>query len=467
MNTLTAISPIDGRYRQKTIDLSHYFSEFALIGYRIMVEVEYFIALCKLPLPQLDGVTEEHFEQLRSVYETFDIEQAEEIKATEAITNHDVKAVEYFIKNHLENIGLGDFKEFVHFGLTSQDINNTAVPLLLRDAFHEQYLPLVEKIIDQIADFARAWGSVPMLSRTHGQAASPTLVGKEMLVFWDRLATQYDDLIDIPFTAKFGGAVGNFNAHHVAFPNIDWLKFGDEFVEHLGLERQQHTTQIEHYDQMAALFDGMKRINTILIDLCRDIWTYISMDYFKQKIKAGEVGSSTMPHKVNPIDFENAEGNLGMANAIFEHLSRKLPISRLQRDLTDSTVSRNIGVPFAHTMIALKSLEKGLNKLLINDTAIHNDLNEHWEVVTEAIQTILRRERYPNPYEALKNLSRTGEKITQESLHTFIDTLEVSEAIKTELKQITPFNYTGKFVMNVETEEEVKQGEIVTQEELV
>ncbi|MGB1205142.1 MAG: adenylosuccinate lyase [Chitinophagales bacterium] len=451
MNTLTAISPIDGRYRQKTVDLSHYFSEFALIGYRIMVEVEYFIALCKLPLPQLEHVTEEHFEQLRSVYETFDIEQAEEIKATEKVTNHDVKAVEYFIKNHLQNIGLEDFKEFVHFGLTSQDINNTAVPLLLRDAFHEQYLPLIEKIIDQIAGFARTWAGVPMLSRTHGQAASPTLVGKEMLVFWDRLATQYDELIDSPFTAKFGGAVGNFNAHHVAYPTIDWAKFGDEFLEHLGLERQQHTTQIEQYDQMAALFDGMKRINTILIDFCRDIWTYISMDYFKQKIKAGEVGSSTMPHKVNPIDFENAEGNLGMANAIFEHLSRKLPISRLQRDLTDSTVSRNIGVPFAHTLIALKSLEKGMNKLLLNESAIKNDLNEHWEVVTEAIQTILRRERYPNPYEALKQLSRTGEKITKESLHTFIDTLEISETVKTELKQITPFNYTGKFVMNVET----------------
>ena len=466
MNTLTAISPIDGRYRQKTIDLSHYFSEFALIGYRIMVEVEYFIALCKLPLPQLEGVTEEHFEQLRSVYETFDISQAEEIKATEKITNHDVKAVEYFIKNHLENIGLQDYKEFVHFGLTSQDINNTAVPLLLRDAFHEQYLPLIEKIIDQIAGFARMWAGVPMLSRTHGQAASPSLIGKEMLVFWDRLATQYDELIDLSFTAKFGGAVGNFNAHHVAYPTVDWAKFGDEFLEHLGLERQQHTTQIEHYDQMAALFDGMKRINTILIDFCRDIWTYISMDYFKQKIKKGEVGSSTMPHKVNPIDFENAEGNLGMANAIFEHLSRKLPISRLQRDLTDSTVSRNIGVPFAHTLIALKSLEKGMNKLLLNEKAIHDDLNEHWEVVTEAIQTILRRERYPNPYEALKQLSRTGEKITQESLHDFIDTLEVSESVKIELKQITPFNYTGKFVMNIEAEE-LKQEQILAQEELV
>jgi len=444
LSELSAISPIDGRYWSKVEDLSNYFSEYGLITYRVMVEIEYFIALCKIPLPQLETVESEVFSDLRAIYKNFNLTDAQEIKAIEKETNHDVKAVEYFIKTRFDALGLSAYKEFVHFGLTSQDINNTATPLLLRHACERIYLPVLYQVIRQLFDAGKLWKNVVMLSRTHGQAASPTFLGKEMLVFWDRLMSQMELFGRIPFEAKLGGAVGNFNAHYVAYPDIDWMRFGKEFLEALTLKRQLYTTQIEQYDGMAAFFDSFKRVNTILIDFCRDMWTYISMDYFKQKIKEGEVGSSTMPHKVNPIDFENAEGNLGLANAMFEHLSRKLPISRLQRDLTDSTVSRNIGVPMAHTLIALQSISKGFDKLLLNNSKIEEDLNNNWAVVTEAIQTILRREGYPNPYEALKALSRTNSVITQESIRTFIDTLEVSEAIKVELHQITPFNYTGK-----------------------
>lgn len=443
LTNLTAVSPVDGRYRGKINELAPYFSEFGLIRYRLMVEVEYFIALCEIPLPQLSKVPAPVYEDLRKLYKNFTAEQAAEIKAIERTTNHDVKAVEYFLKQAFDALGLQHYKEFIHFGLTSQDVNNTAVPLLLQDAVHSVYLPNLEYIISQIENMGKQWQHVPMLSRTHGQPASPTTIGKELLVFWQRLSSQVQQLRNIPFTAKFGGAVGNFNAHHVAYPHLNWIKFGQLFLKSLGLQRQAYTTQIEHYDFMAATFDAMKRINNILIDFSRDIWTYISMNYFLQKINANEVGSSTMPHKVNPIDFENAEGNLGMANAILEHLSAKLPISRLQRDLTDSTVSRNIGVPFAHTLIALKSLNKGIGKLTLNDALLQQDLEANWAVVTEAIQTVLRREGYPNPYEALKALSRTNDKITQQAIEQFIEGLEVNKEVKKELLQISPLNYTG------------------------
>ncbi len=438
-----AISPLDGRYSTSVSELSPYFSEFALMRYRVRVEAEYFIALCRLPLPALHGVDLSVFVRLKDLYEQFSEADALRIKEIERKVNHDVKAVEYLIKEKMEDMGLGEVKEFVHFGLTSQDINNTATPLLLKEALEQVYYPMLERVMQHLQQRAAAWITVPMLSRTHGQAASPTLLGKELLVFTERLQVQLAQLQKIPFSAKFGGAVGNFNAHHVAYPLVDWLKFADEFVAGLGLSRSQYTTQIEHYDNLSAVFDALKRINTILTDLCRDVWTYISMDYFKQTIVAGEVGSSTMPHKVNPIDFENAEGNFGIANALFEHLSAKLPISRLQRDLTDSTVLRNIGVPIGHTLLALKNLLKGLNKLQLNQTKLNDDLQSHWEVVTEGIQTILRREGYPNPYEALKELSRTHAKITQEAIAEFIDGLAVSDELKMELKQVTPFNYTG------------------------
>lgn len=444
LTNLNAISPIDGRYRNKVDSLGNYFSEAALIRYRIRVEVEYFISLCKLPLPQLKSVTEEHIKELRKLYVNFSEADAEMVKEIEKTTNHDVKAVEYFIKQKLEKSDLKEQLEFIHFGLTSQDINNTAIPLSLRDAIEEVFLSELNEVISELNAFAFEWKDIPMLARTHGQAASPTRLGKEILVFAERLKEQYNGLIDTPFSAKFGGATGNFNAHHVAYPDTDWVEFANEFVnDTLGLVRSQTTTQIEHYDNLARLFDALKRINTILIDLNRDLWTYISMDYFKQKIKEGEVGSSAMPHKVNPIDFENSEGNLGIANALFEHLSAKLPISRLQRDLTDSTVLRNIGMPIAHSLLAIKSLQKGLSKLLINQEAIQVDLENNWAVVAEAIQTILRRENFPKPYEALKELTRKNEKITQTSIQHFIDKLEVTDAIKDELKQITPYNYTG------------------------
>ncbi|MGW8122356.1 adenylosuccinate lyase [Roseivirga echinicomitans] len=444
LNTLTAISPIDGRYRRVTNALTAYFSEFALIKYRVEVEVEYFIALCEIPLPQLSGVDPKIFEALRSVYINFSEADALSIKEIEKTTNHDVKAVEYFLKDKFEALGLTAQIEFIHFGLTSQDINNTAIPLSLKRAMHEVIEPSILEVKNTINEMAEAWKDIPMLAKTHGQPASPTRLGKEMQVFSSRIEEQMILLGDIPFAAKFGGATGNFNAHHVAYPVIDWLDFGNEFVkESLGLQRSHPTTQIEHYDHIAALFDNMKRINTILIDFSRDVWQYVSMNYFKQKIKAGEVGSSAMPHKVNPIDFENAEGNLGIANAIFEHLSAKLPISRLQRDLTDSTVLRNIGVPLGHTLIALKSLEKGIKKLELNQAAIDADLEDNWAVVAEAIQTILRREGYPKPYEALKGLTRTNQKITAEVMKEFIQTLDVSAEIKNELMQISPFNYTG------------------------
>ncbi len=444
LTPLSAISPIDGRYRKTVANLANYFSEFALIQYRIEVEVEYFIALCELPLPQLKGkLTEAHKKSIRELYTGFSEADAQKIKDTEKITNHDVKAVEYFIKDAFQRIGLGEVKEFVHFGLTSQDINNTAIPLSIKRAVNEQYLPQLTSIISQLQHFADEWKEIPLLARTHGQPASPTRLGKEILVFVERLQAQAAQLLYIPYSAKFGGATGNFNAHHIAYPATDWAKFGNDFVNRiLGLNRSQVTTQIEHYDNLAALFDCHKRINTILIDLCRDMWTYISMDYFKQKVKKDEVGSSAMPHKVNPIDFENAEGNLGLANAIFEHLSAKLPISRLQRDLTDSTVLRNAGVPMAHTLIAFASLLKGLNKLLLNEQKIKEDLENNWAVVAEAIQTVLRRENYPQPYEALKALTR-GTKIDAEAIAGFIDMLEVNDTIKSELKKITPYNYTG------------------------
>lgn len=441
---LTAISPIDGRYRAKTQELAGFFSEFALIKYRVRVEVEYFIALCELPLPQLSEVKPTLFPTLRAIYTNFSIADAERIKSIEKTTNHDVKAVEYFLKEKFELLQLADQKEFIHFGLTSQDINNTAVPLSVKEALESSYLPLLQTVISQLKKFSSQFSEITLLARTHGQAASPTRLGKEFEVFVERLENQLALLLTIPHAAKFGGATGNFNAHHIAYPAVDWKKFANHFVdETLGLKRSQRTTQIEHYDFFAALCDAMKRINTILIDLNRDIWTYISMDYFKQKIKAGEVGSSAMPHKVNPIDFENSEGNLGMANALFEHLAAKLPISRLQRDLTDSTVLRNIGVPFGHNLIALKSLQQGLDKLVLNPEKIEADLEDNWAVVAEAIQTILRRENYPNPYETLKDLTRTHQKPNAASFAAFIDNLKVSDAVKMELKKISPHNYTG------------------------
>ena len=443
-STLTAISPVDGRYRNKAENLAAYFSEYALIKYRVQVEIEYFITLSEF-LPQLRALaTGENKEALRKIYREFSVEDATRIKEIESVTNHDVKAVEYFIKEKFDLLSLQEYKEFIHFGLTSQDINNTSVPLSIKDALNEVYFPGLQEVIDMLKKYAEDWADVPMLAKTHGQPASPTRLGKEVMVFVYRLEQQVKLLKVTPVSAKFGGATGNFNAHHVAFPEYDWKAFGNKFVnEVLGLSREEWTTQISNYDNMAAIFDGMKRIDTILIDLCRDFWQYVSMEYFKQKIKAGEVGSSAMPHKVNPIDFENAEGNLGMANAILTHLATKLPISRLQRDLTDSTVLRNVGVPMAHVEIAFKSLTKGLGKLLLNEKALYRDLDNCWAVVAEGIQTILRRERYPKPYEALKALTRTNEGITAESISNFIDTLQVSDAVKAELKAITPHNYTG------------------------
>lgn len=444
LNQLTAISPIDGRYRSKVDALAPFFSEEALIKYRVRVEIEYFIALCEIPLPQLITFDTLKFDDLRKIYMDFTSKDAVAIKDIEKITNHDVKAVEYFIKKKFNDLGLESFKEFIHFGLTSQDVNNTAIPLSLKEAMNEIYVPQYMEVLEKLKELASKWAAVPMLARTHGQPASPTRLGKEIEVFVTRLGEQFNLLNDIPSASKFGGATGNYNAHKIAYPQIDWRAFGRQFVqEKLGLYHSFPTTQIEHYDHMAALFDTLKRINTIIIDLDRDFWTYVSMDYFKQKIKQGEVGSSAMPHKVNPIDFENSEGNLGIANAVFEHLSAKLPVSRLQRDLTDSTVLRNIGVPFAHTIIAFRSTLKGLDKLLLNASKFEQDLENNWAVVAEAIQTILRREGYPNPYEALKGLTRTNEKITRQSIADFIDTLEVSETVKTELKAITPSNYTG------------------------
>ena len=443
-STLTAISPVDGRYRNKAENLAAYFSEYALIKYRVQVEIEYFITLSEF-LPQLRALaTGENKEALRKIYREFSVEDATRIKEIESVTNHDVKAVEYFIKEKFDLLSLQEYKEFIHFGLTSQDINNTSVPLSIKDALNEVYFPGLQEVIDMLKKYAEDWADVPMLAKTHGQPASPTRLGKEVMVFVYRLEQQVKLLKATPVSAKFGGATGNFNAHHVAFPEYDWKAFGNKFVnEVLGLSREEWTTQISNYDNMAAIFDGMKRIDTILIDLCRDFWQYVSMEYFKQKIKAGEVGSSAMPHKVNPIDFENAEGNLGMANAILTHLATKLPISRLQRDLTDSTVLRNVGVPMAHVEIAFKRLTKGLGKLLLNEKALYRDLDNCWAVVAEGIQTILRREGYPKPYEALKALTRTNEGITAESISNFIDTLQVSDAVKAELKAITPHNYTG------------------------
>ncbi|MEB8329424.1 adenylosuccinate lyase [Flavobacteriaceae bacterium KMM 6897] len=444
LNELNAISPIDGRYRGKVVSLAPYFSEEALIKYRVRVEIEYFIALCEIPLPQLQSFDPSKFEALRDIYKNFDATDAQAIKDIEKVTNHDVKAVEYFIKKAFDTLGLQSFKEFIHFGLTSQDINNTSIPLSIKEAMNEVYVPQYLELLTKLQELANEWADIPMLARTHGQPASPTRLGKEIAVFTTRLKEQFNLLNDIPSAAKFGGATGNYNAHKVAYPKVDWKNFGETFVQNkLGLHHSFPTTQIEHYDHMAALFDTLKRINNIVLDLDRDFWTYVSMDYFKQRIKAGEVGSSAMPHKVNPIDFENSEGNLGIANAIFEHLSAKLPVSRLQRDLTDSTVLRNVGVPFGHTLIAFQSTLKGLNKLLLNKEKFEQDLENNWAVVAEAIQTILRREAYPNPYEALKGLTRTNERITQQSIADFIDTLEVSEAIKKELKAITPSNYTG------------------------
>ena len=441
--SLSAISPIDGRYARQVADLAPFFSEMGLIRYRVRIEIEYFIALCKLPLPQLAGVDAAVFPQLRGLYEQFSEADAERVKTIEATTNHDVKAVEYFIKEKLKGLSVEPFLEFIHFGLTSQDVNNTAIPLLLQEALAQQIEPAYRQVYVRLQELATQWADVPMLARTHGQPASPTRLGKELMVFVERLEKQLAMLGTIPMAAKFGGATGNFNAHHVAYPNINWVDFSNEFVSNLGLERSQFTTQIEHYDMLAALFDAYKRLNTILIDLDRDIWTYVSTNYFKQKIKEGEVGSSAMPHKVNPIDFENSEGNLGIANAIFEHLSAKLPISRLQRDLTDSTVLRNIGVPFAHSIIALKSTVKGLNKLELNQAALNADLEANWAVVAEGIQTVLRREGYPQPYEALKALTRKNEAITAQTINNFIDGLDVSESVKSELRKITPFTYTG------------------------
>ncbi len=443
LTALNAISPIDGRYRSKTANLAPYFSEEALIKYRVLVEIEYFIALCEIPLPQLKDFDNSLFDSLRDIYKNFTAENAQAIKDIEKVTNHDVKAVEYFIKEKFDALNISQYKEFIHFGLTSQDINNTAIPLSIKEAIDDVYVVEYNAVLQRLSELAIEWADIPMLARTHGQPASPTRLGKEIEVFVVRLKEQFKLLANIPNAAKFGGATGNYNAHHVAYPNIDWKAFGTKFVNSLGLDHSFPTTQIEHYDHMAALFDNLKRINTIIIDLDRDIWTYVAMDYFKQKIKAGEVGSSAMPHKVNPIDFENSEGNLGIANAILEHLSAKLPISRMQRDLTDSTVLRNVGVPFGHTLIGFQSTLKGLNKLLLNESKFAEDLENNWAVVAEAIQNILRREGYPNPYEALKGLTRTNEKINKKSIASFIDTLEVSEEIKNELKQITPSNYTG------------------------
>jgi adenylosuccinate lyase len=441
LHTLTAISPIDGRYRNQLHFLDDYFSDYALMKYRVLVETEYFLFLSNKKIFALPAAGKKY---LQSVAENFSMEDAGEIKKTEAITNHDVKAVEYFLKKKLEEAKAGDIKEWIHFGLTSQDINNTSIPLLWKHAVEMEYLPALLNLNRQLKILAEEWSDIPMLARTHGQPASPTVLGKEIMVFVERIENQVDLLITIPFSAKFGGATGNMNAHHIAFPKKDWAKLANEFVEGtLGLQRQQHTTQVEHYDNLAAFFDAMKRINNILIDFCRDIWAYVSMDYFKQKIRKGEIGSSAMPHKVNPIDFENAEGNLGIANALFEHFSSKLPISRLQRDLTDSTVLRNIGVPFAHTILSLKSIEKGLSKLVLNEKKISDDLDNNWAVIAEAIQTILRRENYPEPYEALKELTRGNTSITKQSIHSFIDGLKVSALIKKELKKISPHNYTG------------------------
>jgi len=444
LSALTAISPIDGRYHNKADELSAYYSEAALIKYRLRIEVEYFISLCELPLPQLENFDTDLFGALRDIYLKFDNKDAQKIKDIESVTNHDVKAVEYFIKEQFDKLNISQYKEFIHFALTSQDINNTATPLLIKESVEDIYIPSYMELLDKLISLKNEWASIPLLARTHGQAASPTLLGKEIMVFIERLERQIGLLNMVPFSAKFGGATGNFNAHHIAYPEIDWVSFSNEFVDNtLGLDRSQVTTQIEHYDNLAALFDNLKRINTILIDLSRDVWTYISMNYFKQKIKEGEVGSSAMPHKVNPIDFENAEGNLGIANAIFEHLSSKLPVSRLQRDLTDSTVLRNVGVPMAHTLLGFKSILKGLNKLILNESAIHADLDDNWAVVAEAIQTILRKEGYPKPYEALKELTRTNGVIEQGTLAVFIDGLNISDELKVYLKGITPFNYTG------------------------
>ena len=467
LDVLTAISPIDGRYRNKTEQLAGYFSEYALVRYRVRVEIEYFIALCELPLPQLEGIDRQLFEPLRDIYRNFTEKDAARVKEIEQVTNHDVKAVEYFIKETLRSPKLGDNRglnegetgagsyplppnlggvlEFIHFGLTSQDINNTSVPLSIKEALEQVYYPLIEELIEQLNDYAEQWKNVPMLAKTHGQPASPTRLGKEVMVYVYRLEEQLRALKDTPVTAKFGGATGNFNAHHVAYPQYDWREFGNTFVgEKLGLEREQWTTQISNYDWLGAIFDAMRRINTIVIDLDRDFWMYISMEYFKQKIKAGEVGSSAMPHKVNPIDFENSEGNLGMANAILQFLAQKLPVSRLQRDLTDSTVLRNVGVPMGHALIAFQSTLKGLRKLILNEDKLHADLENTWAVVAEAIQTILRREAYPNPYEALKALTRTNERMTEETIHAFIEGLDVSEEVRQELLAITPWNYTGQ-----------------------
>lgn len=444
LQILTAISPIDGRYRDKVAALGDYFSEFALIKYRLFVEVEYFIALTEIPLPQLNTLNDQTQAELRNIYHNFSLEDAGRIKEIEKVTNHDVKAVEYFIKEKFDLIGLSAQKEFIHFGLTSQDINNTAVPCSIQDAIQKVYLPVMEELLAKLNELATSWRDIPMLAKTHGQPASPTLLGKEIRVFIERLDVQLAQLKNIPCYAKFGGATGNFNAHHVAYPSINWIDFANRFVKNaLNLERSQTTTQIAHYDNYAAIFDCLKRINTILIDLDRDFWSYVSMNYFKQQIKKGEIGSSAMPHKVNPIDFENSEGNLGVANALFEHLSAKLPISRLQRDLTDSTVLRNVGVPFAHTVLSVKSTLKGLNKLLLNSEMINRDLEDNWSVVAEAIQTILRREAYPNPYEALKDLTRVNRKIDQSVFLEFIENLEISEKLKEELRKITPQNYTG------------------------
>lgn len=444
LSNLTAVSSVDGRYGNKTAPLQQYFSEFALIKYRVHVEIEYFIALCELPLPQLKDFDPKFFPVLREIVTKFSLEDAEKIKATEKVTNHDVKAVEYFIKEEFDRLGLEAFKEFIHFGLTSQDINNTATPMMLKDGLEEVILPLIHQVNQKLKDRAENWKDIAMLAKTHGQPASPTKLGKEIQVFVSRIEKQLELLVQVPYAAKFGGATGNMNAHHVAYPDVDWNAFAEQFVSnYLHLERSYPTTQIEHYDNLAACFDGLKRINTILLDLSKDIWQYVAMNYFKQKIKAGEIGSSAMPHKVNPIDFENAEGNLGIANALLEHLAAKLPISRLQRDLTDSTVLRVIGVPLAHMLISLESLLKGLDKLELNQAAIDADLEENWAVVAEAIQTVLRREGYPKPYEALKALTRTNQKITQNSIKDFIETLDISEEVKAELRRISPFNYTG------------------------
>ena len=450
LDVLTAISPIDGRYRNKTEELAGYFSEYALIRYRVRVEIEYFIALCELPLPQLENFDHSLFDSLRDIYRNFSEQDAARVKEIESVTNHDVKAVEYFIKERIDaiaekkSVDLSAFKEFIHFGLTSQDINNTSVPLSIKEAMEQVYVPLVEELIEQLHDYAEEWKNIAMLAKTHGQPASPTRLGKEIMVYVYRLEEQLQSLKDVPVTAKFGGATGNYNAHHVAYPQYDWREFGNAFVsEKLGLEREQYTTQISNYDWLAAIFDAMKRINTIVIDLDRDFWMYISMDYFKQKIKKGEVGSSAMPHKVNPIDYENSEGNLGIANAILAFLAQKLPISRLQRDLTDSTVLRNVGVPMGHALIAFQSTLKGLRKLILNEDKLHEDLENTWAVVAEAIQTILRREAYPNPYETLKALTRTNKKMDEQTIHEFIQTLEVSDEVKQELMAITPWNYTG------------------------